>query len=114
MKRKILIIPMVLFLLITTHLITYKTDQYRISKNKNPLFSVPTVYIKDGGTTIYFGFGYQVIYWHFLSTETIDKKEIKGHETGYEIHNLFDLKYIPFITYDFKPDNNTELIFIAE
>lgn len=113
MKKKIILIAsIIIFFIIIIHLLTYFFDSYQITKNKKPFFSFPLVYIKDGGTTIYFGFGYQVIYWHFL--EIIEKEgiEINGYKTGYEIHNLFNLKYIPFYTNDLKPDKETQLKFI--
>ena len=111
-KKNIIIITIIILSIITLHLLTYLIDINQILKNKRPIFVIPMIYFKDGGTTIYSGFGYQVIYWHYLDTITKDGKEINGYKTGYEIHHLFKLKYIPFFTSDFEPDKETQLKFI--
>jgi hypothetical protein len=111
-KKNISIIAIIILFIITFHLFTFFIDLYQISKNKKPIFVIPLIYVKDGGTTIYFGFGYQVIYWYYLDTIIKNGKEINGYKRGYEIHHLFKLKYIPFITSDFEPDKETQLKFI--
>ena len=112
-KKNILIIFIIIYFIIAFHLSTYFIDSNQISKDKNPLLAFPLIYFKDGGTTIYFGFGYQVIYWHFLDTIVKEGKEINGYKTGYEMHHLFKLKYIPFFTSNFEPDKETQLKFIT-
>ena len=113
-NKKVLFISIILLFIIVFHLLTFLIDSYKISKNKRPIFALPSVYIKDGGTTIYFGFGYQVIYWHFLTSIEENNKKIYGYKTGYEIHHLFKLKYIPFFTNNFTPDKKTNLKFITK
>ncbi len=114
-KIKIIYLPIIIIsFIVFIHLITYLIDLNRIQKNKPPLLSIPIIYVKDGGTVIYFGFGYQVIYWHFSISKNEDNTEIMGYNVGYEIHNLFNLKYIPFNNYKLEPDKKTVLFFVTE
>ena len=87
-------------------------DYSYIKKDKNPVCSIPLTFIKDGGSVVYYGFGYQVIYWYFAVELENDNKKVNGYMTGYEIHHLFFLKYIPFIKNNITPDKNVKLKFV--
>ncbi len=59
-------------------LITYRIDSKLVSKDKRPIFVIRTALLKDGGTTIFKGVGYQVIKWNRMT--------VTGTEFGYEIY----------------------------
>ncbi|MGL4107170.1 hypothetical protein [Clostridium sp. LP20] len=44
--------------------VTYTIDKRLIEENKEPKFVIKTDMVKDGGTTIYKGLGYQVVRWN--------------------------------------------------
>jgi hypothetical protein len=110
-KNKLKILCTIFMIVILIHIFTFFIDYKKISNNTNPIFSIPLTYFKDGGTTVYYGFGYQVIYWHYLTELNENGNKILGYYTGYEIHHLFKLKYIPFYNKNIKPDKNTKLGF---
>lgn len=58
--------------------ITYTIDSSLVEQDKRPIFVIKRVMVKDGGTIVYMGFGYQVIKWNRLTD--------KGAEIGYEIY----------------------------
>lgn len=96
-KIKILII---LLILISLHFITYSIDLKRVSDSKKPIFVVISLpFIKDGGTAIYYGIGYQVIKWHKPGNNS-DERSI-----GLEINR------IPFFKcYEDGPDPNIKYV----
>lgn len=78
-KIKVLIVVLILIVL---HFITYSIDSKKVSEARKPIFvirALPT--IKDGGSAIYYGLGYQVIRWHMM--ESPDKRLL-----AYEIHRI--------------------------
>ncbi len=77
-------------LIITIGFVTYSIDSKRISREENPIFVVPTLVAKDGGTTIYIGLGYKVIRWSTISIRQVDGNEVQGFMTGYEISTMFN------------------------
>ncbi len=76
-------------LLITIGFVTYNIDSKRISGDKKPIFVVPTLVAKDGGSTVYRGLGYKVIRWEIISIKQVDGNEVNGYMTGYEISTMF-------------------------
>ena len=83
MKKKAIIIIFFLCGLFFDVVITSKIDFNRINKNTNPIFSFPMDYIKDGGTKVYLGMGYQIISWHQLYIKTGNKP---AYMVGTELH----------------------------
>ncbi|MNP51037.1 hypothetical protein D3C76_1453340 [compost metagenome] len=80
----------IVILLITIGLVTYNIDSKRISGDKKPIFVVPTLVAKDGGSTVYRGLGYKVIRWNTISIRQVDGNEVQGFMTGYEISTMFN------------------------
>ncbi|GMQ63567.1 hypothetical protein [Vallitalea maricola] len=80
-KHKINIKKVILVLIIILiPVFTYSIDSKLVLQDKKPIFVVKTGMYKDGGTTEYWGLGYQVIKWNML---TID-----GYKFGYEIFHV--------------------------
>ncbi|SHH81715.1 hypothetical protein [Clostridium intestinale] len=77
-------------LIITIGFVTYNIDSKRISRDKKPIFVVPTLVAKDGGSTVYRGLGYKVIRWNTISIRQVDGNEVQGFMTGYEISTMFN------------------------
>lgn len=84
----------IVILLITIGLVTYNIDSKRISGDKKPIFVVPTLVAKDGGSTVYRGLGYKVIRWKMISIRQVDGNEVQGLMTGYEISTMFNSQNI--------------------
>ena len=96
-KIKILIVPLIL---ITLHSITYSVDSKRVSESRNPIFAIISLpLIKDGGSAIYYGIGYQVIRWHRM------EQNPERRLLGYEIHR------IPFFkSFEDTPEPNIKYV----
>jgi hypothetical protein len=60
--KKLLLILFVVLILISPFLVDYN----RAKRDKPPIFAIRTNLYKDGGTSIYFGFGYKVIDYNQL------------------------------------------------
>lgn len=86
-KRKILIL--ILCSILFAHFITYNIDSNLIAAEKQPLFVIKGDMAKDGGTTIYHGFGYSIIKWNRLASRIVNGERIDGVEVGYEICRLY-------------------------
>jgi hypothetical protein len=93
-------ISITLLILIVLHFITYSIDSKRVSESKKPIFVVISLHlIKDGGSQLYYGIGYQVIKWHKNGTNS-DERSI-----GLEINR------IPFFkSYEDGPDPNIKYV----
>ena len=74
---------MIALLLISS--VTYYINIKRIAVNMLPIFTIKTENLNDGGTIIYYGIGYQIIFWKKLSDEPY------YYYTGVEYHYLFDM-----------------------
>ena len=72
----ILIAVIVLFLLLSG--ITYSIDHHRANNGQRPLFAIAQ-HCDDGGTAVYYGLGYQIIFWHRMAEDS-------GYMVGTEIH----------------------------
>ncbi|MGH4122616.1 MAG: hypothetical protein ACREV6_06770 [Clostridium sp.] len=97
-KTKILI---VLLILMGLHFITYSIDSKRVSESRKPIFVIISLpFIKDGGSAIYYGIGYQVIKWHKQGDVNLDERFL-----GFEINR------IPFFkSYEDGPDPNIKYV----
>lgn len=62
-NKKIIIIILVIYMAI------FITDFSLAKMNKSPIFSIPLVKYKDGGSTEYYGLGYKVIKYVNLTVE---------------------------------------------
>ena len=78
--------PLLLLGLLALALLCSRVDYARLRSAQAPLFALETRAFKDGGSTIYTGPFYQLVYWHRLAR----RDEKSGHETGVE------LAYFPF------------------
>lgn len=108
-KKPAAIIACVIVLITLIHFITYTIDKSLIVRDSDPWFCIETMALKDGGTKMYYGLGYQIIKWNYLSEKNVDGKEIYGVEHGFEIHRFpsfvdwkegptVDLKFIEYNT----------------
>ena len=103
MRRKTkLWILIIVISLCCIHSATFAIDSRLISESKQPLFVIIALpFIKDGGSAIYYGLGYQVIRWY--------KEESYKGLIGYEIHRIpyfkaFDKGPEPNLKYvDYSP-----------
>lgn len=68
-------------------------DSSRFFANKEPIFILNKTSYSEGGTTFYYGLGYQFIDWHILSYD--QKKEKSYYHTKKEM-NIF-----PFLRYGY-------------
>lgn len=87
-NRLLLSIIVLICLILIIHFTTYGIDARLIALDKAPKFCVITGRLKDGGTTLYYGVGYQIIKWNMLSSKNVEGKIIHGIEHGYEIHRF--------------------------
>ena len=64
-ERKIKRIINIIFIIIIIIMVMITVDVISVSRyNKGPFFAIKTTTYKDGGTRIYYGFGYKVIKYH--------------------------------------------------
>jgi len=104
-KKKFSLTIIIIILILVIHNITYTFDKFLISRDNNPRFCIITGKLKDGGTTFYYGFGYQIIKWNWLQDKQIDGKDVLGVEHGFEIHRFpFYIIWLngPTIDLDFR------------
>jgi len=98
-KTKIKIFK-VLLILIGLHFITYSIDSIRVSESRKPIFVIISLpFIKDGGSAIYYGIGYQVIKWHKFDENSQERL------LGFEIHRIPYFK-----SYEDGPDPNIKYV----
>lgn len=83
-SRIIIRVILIIGIVILISQMTYFIDKKRINEDKEPLFVITTLRLKDGGSKEFTGLGYKVFKWN-IRTET-------SLETGYEIHRFFDGK----------------------
>lgn len=73
-------------IIIAISLVTLAIDSILISCEKNPIFVLKVATARDGGTSIYYGLGYQVIDWHRSGEILVDEERwIRGHYVGHEL-----------------------------
>jgi hypothetical protein len=80
------VIACIIAVLSLLHCITYSIDKTLIGKDSDPWLCKKTVSLKDGGTKVYYGLGYQIIKWNKISTKIVSGEYIHGVEHGFEIH----------------------------
>lgn len=93
------------FLIFLFHIFAFYYDKNLINNDREPFFSIKTGGLKDGGTTFYYGLGYQIIQWNVLKTKNLNGKDIYGVEHGFEIHRFpffIDWKDGPTIPLEFR------------
>ena len=111
MIKKIILIVIVIILIL--HVVTFLIDKSRIESGKKSIFTIPTTFLKDGGTTINVGLGYKTIHWYFLATKEAGDKKINGHKVGFEILHIINSKFFTNFR-DLKRPNDKKLKFIPE
>lgn len=65
------------------------TDINLINNGKEPKFALPVSYLKDGGSTQYYGLGYGIFRINSISEELIDGKIVYGIDKGYKLRVMF-------------------------
>lgn len=100
--KRIIVISaiIVLLLIISSCVIDYK----RFESNQKPLFCIKTDHLNDGGTTVYYGLGYQLIEWKVVK-ESEEGVIIYYH--GKEKNLLFNMNNIgdgPKVTLEKRED----------
>lgn len=83
----VILICLVLFFVVSG--IFYQVDYRRVVTGQEPILAIHTVRYDDGGTTCYYGLGYQIIKWKRLSSE------YGRYLTGVERHYLFGMAIPP-------------------
>lgn len=76
----------ILLLLILCFVLFGAIDMERFQSGKKPLFIIREDNIEDGGTTVYYGIGYQLISWRKMGENS---EGIPGDSVGKECHVLF-------------------------
>jgi len=83
--KKILTRFLMLLLSIIVLLISfYIIDLNRVDNEEPPIFAVPVLFLKDGGTVYKIGVGYGVFEWARSTTLEYNGKSINGILVGYE------------------------------
>lgn len=82
-KKRVIVAVIIITVCFIISLGTYFVDSKRIVNDKIPIFILHTDHLDDGGTTVYYGFGYQLIHWKRLTEIT------NQYLTGIETHYLF-------------------------
>jgi hypothetical protein len=100
MKKYTIILIIIIGILILTAIVTSKIDYNQILKGNKPLFSFSIGYLKDGGTEVFLGLGYQLISWHQLESRVNNKT---GYLIGTELCYFPMFKYWLLFTINFKP-----------
>ncbi|QAA32550.1 hypothetical protein [Clostridium manihotivorum] len=86
-KISIFILSFICFL-IAINEISFFIDKSEIQKGNNPVFILKKDIYKDGGTTVYYGLGYQIISWNQYSKQSINGIEKDGTLKGIETHRF--------------------------
>jgi len=81
-KKKIIKILIILLLVFSIHELSFLLDKNTIGKGKPPLFALSLIKYKDGGSVVYYGFGYQVLRWHRAQLD------LGVREVAYEIYRF--------------------------
>ena len=64
-------------------------DYNRFKEGKLPLFAVKKDVINDGGTTAYYGIGYQIVNWKIMDSEMKGEEVFTRYLVGSEFHTLY-------------------------
>lgn len=77
----------IIIIVLTIWLVFFTTDYMLYKFDKRPIFSIPIVVYKDGGTVEYYGPGYKIIKYNRLD-------EINGESGRKDMEfGLWNLKY---------------------
>jgi hypothetical protein len=88
LRRTLLIFSVILtYLIVSFNLIG--TDVNLISSGREPKFSFPIMYVKDGGSTQYLGLGYGIFKINSLSEGIINEQRVHGVDKGYKLQVMF-------------------------
>jgi hypothetical protein len=90
-KRKLkhfIYLLIVVFIVVFIHGFTYSFDKTLVENDSQPILCVNIGGVKDNGTRVYYGFGYQIVEWNLKSTQIIDGQEVSGISYGYEVHKF--------------------------
>ena len=82
--------------IIAISLIAGIIDSYRFFNDKEPVFVIKKTQFLDGGTTFYYGPGYELVDWNILVYD--EEKEKSFNYTKKEI------RIIPFFITDYSSD----------
>ena len=85
----------VLLVLILFSIISFAVDSNRVDNGKKPILCIMKFGLNDGGTTVYYGLGYQIINWKRFSPDNPDKMLV-GIEKHYMV-GMVDPSYKPKI-----------------
>lgn len=83
-KRIALIAGIVLLALAVLSVTFYQVDKARVEADKKPVFALIHSACNDGGTTFYYGLGYQIVHWNRIA----EQDEMRGYLVGKEYHYL--------------------------
>jgi hypothetical protein len=72
-KRTIIIVTIAIVLFLSFFI----TDYVRTVNNQSPVFSIPILRLKDGGSIEYFGLGYKVIKYVFIQEDGTKEETYK-------------------------------------
>lgn len=86
LKKGFIFIILVTLLLLICFTLFGVIDIARFYDEKTPLFIIKEEHINDGGTTVYYGVGYQLIAWKKIDSNTISNIHIL---VGKEHHVFF-------------------------
>ena len=102
MKKQLRFLLTLILVLFFSFFIFGFIDYNRFMDGKIPIFIINKDILNDGGTTIYYGVGYQLIDWKIIDSEEIIKIKYK---VGKELHVL---RYINPLTD--KPNVELEIV----
>ena len=80
-KKKVLVILSIIILVWCSF---FMTDYIRASNYQPPIFAVPLIGYRDGGSKQYFGIGYKVI-WYVYWGQCVDEVTFFIHDKAYRV-----------------------------
>lgn len=86
LKKSLVFIISVAILLLICFILFGVVDIVRFRTGKEPVFIVKEEHLNDGGTTVYYGIGYQLIDWKKMDSTVITEIQ---YRVGRECHIFF-------------------------
>jgi len=71
-KNKFIIVILIIFIVAFISILTYIIDSQRLENHQTPIFILHTDNLNDGGTTVYYGIGYQLINWKRINPDNVN------------------------------------------